>query len=720
MSTCKPASTVEITNVAPALRNDLRFSLQKHGGETCYLIEDEKNSRFFRIGIPEYTFISLLDGTTSISEAMAYTSAQLGSDAFSERDAAGICKWLVDSQLAQTESSTEYDRLLETAESTAKVKRLQKFNPLLLRLPLIRPDRIVRVATKYFGWWFSWPAFAVWLGAIVFAAHQVATHWNEISPTSLQIFAKGNLLRLLVTWTLLKIAHEFSHGIACKKFRGHVREAGLLLIVLAPIPYVDVTSSWRFASKWKRILVSAAGMYTEIFFAAIAAVVWVNTGPGILHQQAYNVVVTAGLVTLLFNANPLMRFDGYYILSDFWEIPNLYSLGQQYTRYLGRRYVMGVPARLPSWTWRRAIAIKAYGVLALMWRIFICASLILAASTLLAGAGIVLAIAAAALWLGVPAFKFIQYVFRGNNVEKPSLLRVSIAAAVITGLCIAIWNLPEPGGVRSPAVVRFEPLHVIRAPHSGFVREVLVGSGTNVESGEPLVILDNQELVTEVADMRLEGKQSEQRTRIYRKDGDVAALQVEDEMREVLQQRIAERRQQLSQSTVLAPASGRIVTREVDVLLGQFVNEGDELFAIGGEEQKELEVSIEQSDVKQFLQQQGQQVDVLLKTVGSQPFRCVLANVDPRASRQLPHPALAASNDGPLAVQPLEDGENDEQWQLVEPRFVAKLPLDPQQSAKLRAGQQTTVRLQTSRGTIGSYFYRGVTGWVDRRLAQLR
>jgi putative peptide zinc metalloprotease protein len=720
MSSRPSASTVEITNVAPALRGDLRFTLQKYGSQTCYLIEDEKNSRFFRVGIPEYMFISLLDGTTTIREAMAYTATQLGGDAFTERDAASICKWLVDSQLAQTEASTEYDRLLETAESTSKSKRLQWFNPLLIRLPLIRPDRIVRWATRVFGWWFSWPAFAVWIGVVLFSVHQVLTHWNDISVTSQQIFAKGNLLWLLVTWTALKIAHEFSHGIACKKFRGHVREAGLLFIILAPIPYVDVTSSWRLSSKWKRILVSAAGMYTEVFLAAIAAIVWVHSGPGVLHQQAYNIVITASLVTLLFNANPLMRFDGYYIFSDFCEVPNLYALGQQYTKYLGRRIIMGVPARLPDWSVRRAAVIKAYGVLALIWRLFICASLILAASTMLAGAGIVLAVVATVLWLGVPLVKLGRYLLRGNQVEKPNLVRFSMAAGLIAGSVIAIWNLPEPGGIRSPAIVRYEPLYVIRAPHNGFVHEVFVGSGADVVTDEPLVRIENPDLVAEVVDMRLEGKQSEQRSRIYRKDGDVAAMQVEEEMRDVLKQRITERESQLLQSTVTAPAGGMIVTRGIDSLAGRFVHEGEELFAIGVEDQKELEVSIAQGDMKMFSQEQGNEIDVLLKPTGAESIVCILQNVDPRASQQLPHPALAASNEGPLAVQPLENEQTDEQWQLVEPRFVAKVALDHPQSAKLRAGQQTTVRLRIARGNMGSYFYRGVTGWVERRLERMR
>jgi putative peptide zinc metalloprotease protein len=716
----QPSSTVEIANVAPTLRTDLRFVLQSHGGQTCYLIEDPTSSKFYRIGIPEYTFISLLDGTTSVRDAVAYTASLLGSEAFTERDAASICKWLVDAQLAYTEASGEYDRLLASAQSSARSKRMQKFNPLLLRLPLLRPDRVVNAATQLFGWWFSGPAFALWVGTITLALHQVVTNWANVAHSSVQIFADGNLLRLLLTWTLLKVVHEFSHAIACKKFGGHVREAGLLFILLAPIPYVDVTSSWRFSSKWRRILVSAAGMYTEIFCAAVAAIVWVNTPPGVLHQQAYNIVVTASFVTLLFNANPLMRFDGYYMFSDFLEIPNLYSLGQQYTRYVARRHMMGVSARMPTLPWKKNAAIRMYGVAALVWRVLVCASLILAASCLFAGAGIVLAIAATALWLGVPVYKLGRYLLAGNEIEKPNRLRFAVSAAVLLAAATAFVLIPEPGGIRSPAIVQYEPLHIVRAPFAGFVLEVKNRSGASVAQGAPIVVMENRSLTSEIAEMRAEGRQSEQRSRNYRKEGDVAALQVESEVRDVLLQKVTERQKQLNESVILAPAGGIVVTRDVDALLGRYVEEGQELLAIGVDQQKELQVSVSQDDIETFSQQSGQTVDVLLLAPGSSAFSSTLGTVDPRATRYLPHPALAAVNDGPLAVQESEAMGAENKWKLVEPRFLAKVPLSGVHSASLMAGQRGIVRLRTARGNLGQFIHRKVSDWVDRRLAQLR
>lgn len=204
------SSTVEIANVAPAIRQDLRFSLQQHGEQTCYLIEDEKNSRFYRIGIPEYTFISLLDGTTSIREAMAHTAALLGKDAFGEREAASICKWLIDCQLAHTDASLEFDRLLGVAQKSATQKRWQQLNPIMIRVPLFRPDRLLSTATRWFGWWVSWPAFFAWLAIVGLAIHQLLTHWSTAQTLSGNVLTRSNFLCLLLVWCVLKVFHELS------------------------------------------------------------------------------------------------------------------------------------------------------------------------------------------------------------------------------------------------------------------------------------------------------------------------------------------------------------------------------------------------------------------------------------------------------------------------------------------------------------------------------
>ncbi|MDH3717280.1 MAG: hypothetical protein OES79_04080, partial [Planctomycetota bacterium] len=376
------------------LRSDLVFIPKRVAGEPFYLIEDRTRSRFFDIGLPEYTLISFLDGKTTIGEALSLLAKARPELALTEQEAASICKWLIDAELAYTFESVRSQRLAEAAKTHDRKKILATWNPLCSKVPLLYPNRFFDQIHPWLGWINSLPAALVILLVAVAAMYRVQLHWDELAAASAGIFSPGRWLWLVLCWLMLKIVHELAHGLACKKHGGAVHEAGVMFILFAPLAYVDVTSSWRFDSKWQRIHVAAAGMYVELFIAAVAAILWTVTGPGLFNDICFNLLLMASLTTLAFNANPLMRFDGYYILSDLLEIPNLYGDGQQYVRYLGRRYLMGVRTESPLEFELRDLFVRVYGVASLFWRIFICAVMVMAAATLFHGIGLILALLA--------------------------------------------------------------------------------------------------------------------------------------------------------------------------------------------------------------------------------------------------------------------------------------------------------------------------------------
>ena len=717
-------SSVEIGNVAPALRDDLKFTLQKHGDETCYMLEDPLNARYFRVGIPEYVFLSLFDGNTTIKDAVALTAQKLGHDAFTEREAAAICKWVIDNQLAHTGASNHVDRLVEVSRKKSVQKQIQWINPILIRMPVLRPDRFVTALSHSLGWLVSRQAFVIWLAVVSFAIYQLVTHWGEFRSASHEVLSPGNRWWLLGTWIALKFVHETAHAITCKRYGGDVREAGFLFIILAPIPYVDVTSSWRFPSKWPRIFTAAAGMYAEIFCAAVATIVWFHFEGVLARQLAYNTMLTATVMTLMFNANFLMRFDGYYIFSDLVEIPNLYPLGQQFTKHLGARFFFGSKNRLPTWAPTKSAIIKSYGIAAFFWRIIVFASILMTACTLFSGVGVLLAVIAIALWIGMPIYKLAKDVFDPSSFAAPNMARFSLASAAAVAVAAVFFFLPEPGGVRAPAVVKFSPLHVIRAPHDGFVRNVLLDGGNEALAGQRIARIENVELESEVKSLESSIRRSQLKARYYHERSEIAAVQAEQETLEALTTEYNERRRQLAGSSLVAPSQGKILTPDLQRLPGSFVKEGDELLSIGEETNKKIELSIAQEDVDFFREHVGTTVKAVLRSPGHEPIECKLVRVEPRGSQTLSHPALAASADGPVAVQRTQidssksANRNPQDWEFVEPRFIGIAELTAEQSVKLRAGQTATVRLDSTRGTMGQFLYRTISRWVRTRLDQ--
>lgn len=707
-------------SVKLALRGDLTFTPQMMRGESYYVIEDEINSKFHRVGIVEYAFISLLDGRTTVGEALSMAAAAAPQHALSEHEAAAICTWLIDSDLASISQSSRASSVARPVPQQDKRVSWRRFNPLVLRLPLFHPDRLFQRLLPWLGWMHSPIALAIWLALALAAVYHVAARWEQFLLSSDGILAPGNWLWLLTGYVALKFIHELSHGIVCKKYGGFVREAGVILILFAPLPYVDVTSSWRFRSKWPRIQTAAAGIYIEMLIAAVSSLIWCATEPGLVNHVCHNLVIMASLMTLVINANPLMRFDGYYIASDLLEIPNLYAAGQQYVRYWMRRHLLGVSAQAPSWSRSRRILVPFYGLASMFWRILICASLIVGASRLFHGAGIVLAVLAALLWVGMPAAGFAKYLLWGRPGEKPNLLRFAAIAGTAATLCTAlVVAVPWPAGRQAPAIVEYEPLTVIRAGSAGFVKDLRADSGQYVKKGDVLAVLTNDQLQFELADLVSEIKQSEVHCRIFNQAQKTAAYQAEMQYLDSLKRKLQEKQAQVGQLTVRATTSGKIMGRALSWLEGTYVEEGATIAFLGNEGQKELRLSVSQEDLDAFHALLDRPVKVQLSH--RSPFRSMLVKMEPRAQLTPPHPALSASMGGPLAVR--RSGWNADQspgqraaYELLAPRFTGIVRLSEAQSLALHAGQLATVTARSYDRSIGSHLYQLISRWIERRI----
>jgi putative peptide zinc metalloprotease protein len=717
MSTTKHASSASILNIAPILRQDLRFTLQRHADEVCYLIEDEINAKFYRVGIPEYTFISLLDGTTTVHEALALTAGKLGADAFTENDAAAICQWLVSSQLAETSASRETSRITDRAADHQKSSTKQQLNPFVIRLPVWHPDTFVSSAAGLFGWWFSSAGFFIWLFVTGYAMVRLAAHSEAAHAETSQVLATSNLPWLLLTWGLLKGIHELSHAVACKYLGGDVREAGIMLMVFAPIPYVDVTSSWRFESKWHRVIVALAGMYAEIFVASIAAVVWCSDASPLARQIAYNTMLSASVMTVLFNANPLMRFDGYYVLADWLEIPNLYGLGQQYLNFLGRKYALGISAKLPEWGWYRGTVIRVYGILSAVWRVLVSLTILVTTSLLWHGVGIALSLLGAVLWFGVPLVKFVHYLWRGNETERPNLPRFALVASTSSMLMIAISILPEPGGIRVQGMVAYRDKEVVRAPFEGFIRNVAVQAGQDVRPSDTLLELENQEILGECQQLLCSIQMCEVRARKYQDEGDLGAMQAEGAAKESLVRKADDQRKRLEQRVLKAGQGGTVISGNPLELVGTFVKEGTELFAIGDPARKEIRFLVDQRDAPHFRHRAGTPVCVHRMWSAPSTFACELKSISPAATVEPREAALLAAHGGVLPVREIAstDPKNPKKIQLLDPHFEGIAFLTERQSTQLTTGERVVVTLRVSRGNIAQWFCRSVQSWIDAR-----
>ena len=708
-------TTRELMQTQLQLRDELFLRPESCRESSGFCIEHPSAGQFFQVGADEYALLSLLDGETTLGEAVSLTSRRLGPNALDEHQAVRLAEWLIESDLVEPVRGRLSSHRGFDSNQTAP--GWQRWNPFWLRIPFGNPDRIVRSVLPVLGWIHS-PAFLLvsiilWLVAL----GTLAGHWAAFVSSSRAVLAPGNWLSLGMAWVILKTLHEFSHGLACRRYGCEVKQTGLVLVLFAPLAFVDVTSSLRLRSKWQRIHIAAAGMIMELTVASIAVLVWSHMDEPVVRHLLHNVVLMASVSTLLFNINPLMRFDGYYILSDLLGIPNLYSRGSEFVMRLARRVFFGLPAHGVRERGGRAGCIRVYGLLAFAWRIVVCIGLAIAASALLDGLGILLAFAGLGLWIGRPAVHVLKELDAFRQSEPARLIRAGLSCSVVTGLAIVILvATPWPAGRTAPGFVELEEYSVVRAAAPGFVRRVCVASGQEVAEGAVLLELENPELQTELATLKIEVAQSEKRHEQHLKNGDTVAAQIETENRLALRKRLARKQEQVDSLQIRAPQKGRIVRRQLDWLVGTYAEEGQELLIVGDESRKEFRASLSQPDADSL---HGHQQPLRVRLPGRAPIAATLQRIEPRATKRPLDESLTVRAGGRLPVHAVDTDEKDgPRFELVEPRFVAEFTLPESVARSLDTGARGEVTLVTQKyDSLGEGLYRVSADWIERRIA---
>ena len=711
--------TFEFSQARLRLKDSLRFTMRQAGGAVTYLVEDEVTGRFFRVGLAQYTFMSMLDGKRTVSTALMKTATLLREHAIDEREAASLCKWAIESGLVESETGNSAARRHEQQELQQKQKMISYLNPMMIRMPLFNPDSIVTTISRFLGFLISPLGAIIWLAVVIFGAFKLLANWDAFFFNRVNSFGAEDFIWIAVTWVVLKLIHELAHSLVCKKFGGRVSSCGMLLLLLIPMPYVDVTSSWRFDNKWKRILTSAAGMLSEIFIAAIACYVWASSEPGPLQYHAGNVIIAASLHTLLFNINPLMRFDGYYMLADWLEIPNLSPSGRQWLKGIFSWIYFGKKPQVLKETAYRGLAVRIYGVLAMLWFFSIAIGLSLAASGLIEGFGLIVALIGCVMWAGIPAFKLCKYFIFGTETEKPN--RAWFVMAMLLTVCLVggfLYACPSPSVVSAPVVIEYELLSVVRSNGAGFAKVIHVSDGQMVEKGDLLVTLENPELHQELNSLLVDIDISKLRTNSLFTQEKISEVQLEKEALASLLKRKTELERRIADLIIVAPQSGQVLARDLHISTGKHFTPGTEILSIGQPGEIQAVALTRQTDIDWVTANPDAEVDLLIWGRHKDsliPGKITLVN--PRARDDLPHEAFSASVGGPLAVVPRTqvEGDNDTEEQdmmLTQPRVPVEIALTEFDRASLLPGQTGQLIVRARDQNIGTYLANNLVRFI--------
>jgi putative peptide zinc metalloprotease protein len=425
-----------------------------------------------------------------------------------------------------------------------------------------------------------------------------------------------------------------------------------MLLVLSPVPYVDASASWGFRDKRKRMAVGAAGIAVELFLGSLALFTWLIVEPGAVRAIAYNVMLISGVSTLLFNGNPLLRFDGYYVLADAIEIPNLGSRANQYLGYLFQRYVFGVAdAESSAHSTGERIWLAVYGVTSFIYRIFISFIII----TFIAGKfffiGVLLAIWAIATQVVMPIGKTLGFLFNSPNLrrQRGRAMSTSIGLAVVVALLLFV--APFPSWTRTEGVLWVPEEAQVRAGTEGFIVDLLAPVDGEVSRGQPLIRAEEPFLATRVA--MLEAQLVEL---VAKYDAALTMDRVQTAMvREQIvaaEANLRRARERAADLVFRSPANGRFVVPNATDLPGRFVSKGQLIgYVVEPREHLTARVALLQDDIA-IMRKETRSVEVMLAGWGSSPVPARIRREVPGASQQLPTAALGSAGGGPILVDP--------------------------------------------------------------------
>ncbi len=646
-------SWYRVAKLQPRLRRHADIHRHHYGGELWYVLQDHATGRFFRFTPIVYHVLGLMDGKLTVQELWEKAAERFGDDAPTQGDMIRVLSQLHAADVlvcdVPPDTAELFSRYKKNDQSTWK---LNLRSPMSLRFPLLDPDRFLSRTLRMVRPLFSLLGATTWLVVVAVAGILAARHWSGLTENITdRVLAAQNLFIMWLVYPFVKAAHELGHAYAVKRWGGEVHDMGIMLLVLMPVPYVDASAASAFRDKKQRMIVGAAGMMVELFISSLSLFLWLSVEPGIVRTAAYNILLMGSVSTLLFNANPLLRYDGYYILADVLEIPNLAQRSLQYLGYLIKRHLFGLTQLQPPHagpherTW-----LIIFSAASFFYRLFIYAGIIFFISKKFFIVGVLLGIWACVGMVIVPLVKKIHYLLFSSELAEKRVRAVATAGGLSGALLLFIFLVPVPSWTRTEGFVWVPEEALVRAGTSGFVDRVVAAPDSPVQKGDLLIECVDPLLKAEVLVQRAQLKALQARY-----DAEIFTERVKAQL---TREEMGHARANLSRSEerfrdlmIRSRSDGVIVVPGAEDLPGRFVRQGELIAYILNIERPTVRVVVPQADVDQ-IRNRTRRVDVRLAERVSEVLPATVIRTTPGASETLPSTAMGSTGGGVIATDP--------------------------------------------------------------------
>jgi putative peptide zinc metalloprotease protein len=672
----------------PRLRDHIQVHRHHYRDERWYILQDDATGSYYRFSPGVYFLIGLMNGKRSVNEIWEQAIEQLGDNAPSQDQTLQLLGQLHAADALQGDISPDSLEVFQRHQDKERRQWKQRLlSPLSLRIPLCDPERFLRRWQHLVRPLFTRTALVVWLLIVISALAVAGQHWDAITGNLVdRVLAPQNLVLLWLTYPLVKLLHELGHAFATRVWGGEVHEMGIMFLVLMPIPYVDASAATAFDDKRKRMAVASAGMIVELLLAALALFVWINVESGIVSAVAYNIMLIGSLSTLLFNGNPLLRFDGYYVLADAIETPNLGNRANRHIGYLIQRYLFGVEGiESPATARGEATWFVFYGLAAFAYRMSIMFAILLYVAGKFFVVGIALAIWAAVMQIVLPLAKHTIYLFRNPRLRRQRLRAVSTSLALLAFATWLVFFMDIPLATRTEGVVWLPEQSRLRTGSDCFITRMLVEPGARVAKGDVVMSCEDPMLSARVDLLRARLRELQARYYAERVKDYVKAEGLREEVK-TAESELAQAQEELEQLEIRSQADGWLVVPGAIDLPGQFRKKGSVVAYVMNGTPPGVRVVVSQNDIA-LVRQHTEEVEVRLAGQIGDIIAATIEREVPAATNALPSSALGTRGGGRIAVDPMDE----EGLKAIDNIFQFELKLADATSID-RFGQRVHVR----------------------------
>ncbi|QDT63503.1 site-2 protease family protein [Calycomorphotria hydatis] len=695
-------NSINSSRVPYRARPDLEAHRQRYRGETVWCLKDPLSRRYYHLPEYEFQLLQWLDGRRTIGELIAMFRERFPSVTLAPQRLSQFLAEMRQEGLLLAQTPKQGRLLLKSAqrrETTAWRNSL--LGILAIRFPGIDPQAILVELNHWVGWIFSRAGVLLGLMLVAFAGLALLGRWEEMYaslPTMNAFLTVDNLVLLLLVFAGVKVLHELGHGLAAIRCGGDCREIGLLLLVFTPCLYCDVTDAWRLRSKWQRIGIGLAGIWVELLLAAVATLLWCMSEPGLVRTLCLNVMLISSINTLLFNGNPLLRYDGYFVLADYLEIPNLADESRKWWRARWRNWFFpeGDTATAFSHDIRREFLLAVYGFASTLYRLFVLALILWLVWSVLSPLGLApFAVLMTGMMLfglvAMPVMSTAKVLKSAEERKRLSPTRTIVFLLFMVGLIAFVCLIPLPSTVEAPVLVEVKDAAKVFVSVPGRLVSA-AQEGTTVKAGTGIAELENinlegrlLEAESKVAELELRASTLDARR--IREPEAAALMAFTQESLIAARNEVEELERELQRLTLTAPQAGVILpppkrppsnddTEEqlaswegtpLDPQnLGVFLEAGTLVCEVGDPEHLQLIAYVDEDGVERV--REGQTVRTMIDGTNTAVTQAKVISVGTEPLHELPV-ALAVS--GLVPVQQSDPAR----WKPLSPLFEVKLEL---------------------------------------------